>query len=344
MLVRRALRRSLDQIRHVEPVRPRQAGGLVARVYGQVERDFGMLAPPVALHSPAPEVLAASWLMLRETLVATGLVDRASKEVVATKVSEGNACPYCVEVHSATAGGLGVPIGDAEPIGAWAAASGTRSSTGHADVPFPVEHAPELVGVAVTFQYLNRMVHIFLGDSPLPPTVPAAARGQARRFLGWFMGSAAGKPARPGDSLELLPDAPPAEDLSWTAGNPTIAATFARAAAAIDAAGERSVPRPVRELVAATLSTWDGQPPGPSRAWVADAIAGLAPADHPAARLALLTARAPYQVDQSVIDEFRRARSGDNTLIELTAWASLAAARRVGSWIRTNPTARSRAN
>src|SRR5688500_10461272 len=62
---------AVAHVRHVSPVAPRAAGGLVAAVYRQVERDFGMLAPPVSLHSPAPEVLAACWLMLRESLIAS---------------------------------------------------------------------------------------------------------------------------------------------------------------------------------------------------------------------------------------------------------------------------------
>src|ERR1700722_2652698 len=95
-LAQRALRRALDQIRYVSPVRPAAATGLVAAVYAQVEHDFGMLAPPVALHSPAPGPLAASWVMLRETLAVQGQADRAAKEMVAAAVSVENACPYCV--------------------------------------------------------------------------------------------------------------------------------------------------------------------------------------------------------------------------------------------------------
>src|SRR5690606_8869078 len=45
---------ALAQVRHVTPVRPRAARGLVAEVYAGLERDFGMLAPPVILHSPVP--------------------------------------------------------------------------------------------------------------------------------------------------------------------------------------------------------------------------------------------------------------------------------------------------
>jgi AhpD family alkylhydroperoxidase len=96
----------LIQVRYVSPVRRGAAQGLAGRVYEQVEREFGVLAPSLALLSPAPQVLAASWLMLRETLLVTRQVDRATKETVATTVSLGNTCPWCVTVHSTMASGL----------------------------------------------------------------------------------------------------------------------------------------------------------------------------------------------------------------------------------------------
>lgn len=352
MLIRTLLRRSLAQIRHVSAVRPTGARDLVAKVYQQLERDFGLLAPPVGLHSPAPDTLAASWLMLRESLVADGSVDRATKEAVAAAVSLGNACPYCVEVHGATLHGLlpGVDVGaiiegrlesiptpDIRATAAWAHAIGTREGAKRSETPFPVRHTPEFVGVAVTFHYLNRMVNVFLGDSPLPPHVPAAARGRAQRFLGRVMRPTARRSHQPGASLDLLPAAPLAEDLRWAAGNPGVTGAFARAAAAIDAAGRRSVPEPVRALVAIRLAEWDGRPPGLSRAWVTAATADLPAAARPAGTLALLTAMASYQIDQSVIDEFRRQQPEDRALIELTSWASLTAARRVASWIPARP-------
>src|SRR3984893_9690447 len=96
----------LTKGRYVSPVRRGAAQGLAGRVYAQVEREFGVLAPSLALFSPAPQVLAASWLMLRETLLVTRKVDRATKEAVATTVSLGNTCPWCVTVHSTMVSGL----------------------------------------------------------------------------------------------------------------------------------------------------------------------------------------------------------------------------------------------
>ena len=40
-----------------------------------------------------------------------------------------------------------------------------------------------------------------------------------------------------------------------------------------------------------------------------------------------------HQVVQRDIDDFRRDQRSDEELIGLAAWASLAAARRVGSWL-----------
>ncbi|MEY9211873.1 carboxymuconolactone decarboxylase family protein [Thermobifida halotolerans] len=340
-VVRTALRRSLDQVRHVRVARPGAVTGLVAEVFAQMERDFGMLAPPVALHSPAPRVLAASWVMLRETLLAGGRADRAAKEAVAAAVSLGNSCPYCVEVHGATLGGLvrspdsaAIAEGRIEEVAdarlralaEWARAGAARREAG---TPLTEAQRSEFVGVAATFHYLNRMVNVFLPDSPLPRGTPGSARPGVRRLLGWLTRPGRGRDPEPGRSLALLPAAPPAAEPSWARAAPHVAGAVARASAAVDAAGERSVPPAVRALLARRLADWDGRPPGLSRAWVEEAVAGLAADERPAGRLALLTALASYQVDQGVVDAFRARGPGDRELVELTSWASLAAALRV---------------
>ena len=343
-LLASGVRRSLAQIRYVSPVLPGAAGGLVASVYAQAERDFGLVAPPLVLHSPAPQALAAAWLMLRETLLATGSAAREEKEVVAAAVSVANECPYCVAVHSAAVRGL---VGGSVPaelaagrfediadpglrdIAVWAASAGRPG----APVPLPGTGAagsfPELAGVAVTFHYLNRMVSIFLPESPLPPLTP-------KPMGGWVMGmlaSAMLAPAPvPGASLDLLPDAPLPAEFSWAADNPPIAGALARAAATIEKAGQDIVPEPVREIVLDRLRGWDGRPPDMDRGWAEKSAAGLAAADRPVGRLALLAAFAPYQVTQDDIREVKSTWS--EALITLTSWASMAAARTIASSLR----------
>ncbi|WP_043617848.1 carboxymuconolactone decarboxylase family protein [Nonomuraea candida] len=382
LLSRMAAPRALAQVRHVTPVPPGAATGLVSEVYAQMERDFGMPAPPVALHSPAPGTMAACWLLLRESLLASGTVGRVLKEAVATGVSAANACPYCVDVHRATLRGLTRQVDPGlRRVASWARACGVRETATRHEPPLLTGHSRELVAVAVTFHYLNRMVHVFLGDSPLPPEVPAGARGTALRLFGLALRPAARRSCPRGISLPLLPAAPLPADLSWTrhvpgkgvarsagtaaeggdppveavaeGGDPLVEAAaadgdrpvaavaaggdhlveaFARAAGAIGEGGARRLPGPVRELVTARVAAWEGEPPGLGRGWADAAVAGLPPGQRPAARLALLTALASYQVDDTVVAEFRNAEPDHAALVEVTSWAALTAARRVGSW------------
>ena len=338
-LVRLAVRRSLNDTRHVEVVKPRHARGPVAAVYRQVEREFGMLAPPTALHSASPDVLAGAWAILRETLLAEGFADRASAEAVATGVSMANDCPYCEDVHGMTRAAI-PDAGDGSALLEWA--RGTATAADAAAPPCPPEQAPELIGVAVAFHYYNRVVNVFLRESPFPAHVPVNARSRARKVLGGVLRPRTGGPP-PGESLDLLPPAPAPDDLDWARPNEIVTDAFARAYAVAETAGARSVPPGVRELVEDWLSRWDGRRPGLSRAWVEEAVAALPDAERPAGRLALLVALASYQVDEGGVDEFRRTEPADSALIDLVAWVSMAAARRVSTWIPRQDAGRRRA-
>jgi len=322
-------RTTLSHLRHVAPVFPDRAGRSVAEVYAQVEADFGLLAPPIALHAAAPDVLAASWAMLRETLLVPGLAGRAAKEEVAVAVSAANSCPYCVDIHAATIAGLGGRHLPDSPRGLWA--------TGAGPAPFPEAHAGELIGVAVTFHYLNRMVNVFLADSPLP-AMPAALSGVARRGAGWVLGRLAGREVAPGLSARLLEPAPLPADVAWAREPQHVADAFAGATAVIDAAGRRAVPRSVRALVRSSLADGAGAPtagsPGSGAAglggWLDAMVADLPAAERAGGRFALLIASASYRVGDEVVDDFRAQGGDERTLIEFSAWVSLTAARRAG--------------
>lgn len=321
-LVRAVLRGSLRDIRHVRAVAPGRAHGQVARVYAQAERDFGVIAPPLALHSSSPDPLAAGWLMLRETLLVEGRVSRAVKEAVVTEVSRANTCPYCVDVHQATLEILGPPEPGAPGS---AAAEWLRTDPGErGPAPFTTDEAPEILGVALTFHYLNRMVGVFLDDSPVPARTPAAVRGPILRTVARTMVPVGG-PLEAGAGLDLLPDAPLPPGLAWAEANPVVAQALARSAAAVERAAHW-VPGPVRDLLTTRLDGWDGTPPGIGRAWLQEALGAVAPADRPTARLALLTAFAAHQVTDADVAAFRADHPGDRELIELTSWAALTTA------------------
>jgi AhpD family alkylhydroperoxidase len=331
------------QVKYVRPTSVGEARGLVAEVYGQVADEMRIVVPPALLHSPAPDLLAAYWMLHREPLIADGRVPRLTKEAVAAAVSVANICPYCVDMHSMALYDLGTEddaealvadrVQDVADAGTRAVAAWARHA--HLDdgapAPFPEAYRAELVGVVVGFHYLTRMVNVFLASFLLPPRFGPAARRRFKRGVSRVLRPILHGSFAPARSVPLLPDAPLPADAAWAAGTPAVAAAVARSYAAFEAAGARALPEPVRRLVSTRLDGWRGEETGLSRAWCEELIADLPPAHRAAGRLALLTALASYQVDEETVAEFRRYHDSDAALVEAAAWASYRAARRVGS-------------
>jgi hypothetical protein len=190
---------------------------------------------------------------------------------------------------------------------------------------------------AVSGHYVNRMIDIFAAPSPFPG--PAKLKPLLKRVTAPVFRRLLARETIPGASLDLLAPALLPDDLGWARPDPVIAAAFGRAAATFDALGRQALPDGVRELVDARLCSWRGEDLGISRGWVDDATKALPPLQRPLGRLALLAALAPYQVDARILDDARPhpGPAGDETLVAATAWASFAAARRIGSWLDTAP-------
>lgn len=332
-------------IRHLRPVPPADATGLVAEVYAQAERDFGLL-PPVPLHSPIPPLLAGSWCVLRETLLV-GRQPRALKEAVAAAVSRLNRCPFCVDAHTlmmaaaderraadVIAAGKDAEIDDPalRHAVAWAAAHRTPHAPELADPPFPAGDTAEMIGTAMAFHYINRMAHVFLPETPYP-IAAKWAKGLVRRVAaGGFAKRVRGN-RPPGESLFLLPEAELPADHPWAAASPTVAGAFARFSAVVKAAAREGLPEPVRESVEARLSTWDGSDPGLSQAWLERDLAEISKEDRPAGRLALLTVFASYRITDADVTDYRIRHPEDRHLLGAVSWSSYVAARQVGLWL-----------
>jgi AhpD family alkylhydroperoxidase len=337
--------RLAQTIKYVTPVPYASATGLTAELYQQMQHDF-LPVPPLTLHSPVPHILAGLWSILQETL-HTGQVDRGIKEAVAAAVSTTNACPYCVDVHTsmlhATADHAAADailrgnydrIRDSQlkAVVEWVVAHRIPPANGVLPPPFACQDAPEIIGTAIAFHYINRMVNVFLGDTFLP--VPSALKGLTGRLFGAIAGKRlVARVPRQGESLKFVPQARLPDDLSWAAANPAVAGAFAGFAEVIEAAGAAVLPEPVRVLVWHAVQAWCGEEMGISRHWVEEALVEVKDEHRATARLVLLTALASYQVDASIVEDFQAHYPHDAQLIAATAWASFTAARRVGTWL-----------
>ncbi|MEV6304182.1 carboxymuconolactone decarboxylase family protein [Actinoplanes sp. NPDC051861] len=334
------------QVRHVVPVPIASAAGLVAQVYAQVADEMRIVVPPALMHSPAPDVLAAYWALVREPMAASGGVDRAAKEAVAAAVSVANICPYCADMHTvgmydlsgeqdaeAVAGDRVADIADPglRAVTAWGRTAHLLDEAAPPPAGLGAADRADLIGVVVAFHYLTRMVNVFLANFMLPPGMAPWSRRRLKRGISRIMRPTLRTPREPGRAAALLPAAPLPGHAAWAAPRPAVAAAMAAADVTFGRAGERALSPEVRGLVTDHLAGWRGEETGISTAWCEDLIAGLSPADRAAARLALLTAVASYQAGDEVVAEFRRYHAGDAALVGAAAWASWSAAALIGT-------------
>ena len=141
-----------------------------------------------------------------------------------------------------------------------------------------------------------------------------------------------------GDALQFLPKADLPNDLRWAKASTNIARAYACFASAVEEAGEFALPAEVRAHVEEELSQWTGKTSELSLAWCEDAIARFDEASESAAHLALLTALAPNRIDKNAISTFRKHFPEDEKLVGALAWASFAAAKKIGTWLQPQPT------
>jgi len=322
------------------------------KIFAQAAREF-QVAPPITLHISDPDLMAGVWCATRESYVVNAK-DRARREAVAAAVSELNQCPYCVDVHSAMFAATGAdpaellqPESLAPEIAAvhrWASATLAPDSEDLRFSTISAADIPQIFGTALMYHYLNRVVGVFLMQSPvaLPGMGSVIGRKVAQKAFAILGRRITQIDPQAGQCAVQIEADLPAE-FRWAGDGSAVAGGLAHFAQAAENAGKESVSEDVRAVVTAHLKNWNGEQVPLSREWLKNAIAPLQQSNRPAARLALLSARAPWQVDADLIRSFRNSASEkasensvpDRLLLQTVAWASFAAARRIASWFPT---------
>jgi AhpD family alkylhydroperoxidase len=313
--------------RFFTPAPARMATGLTAEVYHQLRDDFLGPQPTFRVLSGVPEVLAATWALMRESLLA-GSASRVDREVVASAVSRANRCRFCVDAHVALLHALGEPDlaeviarGDVPPqprhadLVAWAATSRTPRATA-----WTSPYAPELTGTLLAFHFINRIVSALLGPDLLP--------GGLQRFPvvrsvgGRLYTRAAREPKEPGRSLPLVEVgtmSPPA----W-AGDSPVGVAYA---ALQNAAGKGAdlLSEVARDTLRATVCWEDGRHPAEPAPWVTDLLRDVPESDRAGTRIALLTAFAPGAISARNVARWRMSHPADADLVRLVAYGAITA-------------------
>ncbi|MEU6372177.1 carboxymuconolactone decarboxylase family protein [Streptomyces sp. NPDC046909] len=340
--------------RYTEPLPPKAATGRVAEVYTQLAHDFGIDEPVTfVVLSSAPELLAPTWALMRESLIA-GPGSRTGKELAALGVSLANKCPFCVDAHTVLLHATGdhalaerlargerpeneeharvLDWGKRTRVpGALGPAPFTPARTADTPAPdpypFPHDHAPGYLGTALAFHFINRVVSALLTENLLP--------GNAQRFrpvrslAGRTLARTVRRRARPGAALALLDLPDPGESPAWAGGTAVGPAYAALLRAAMDGAGLLDADD--QDLVEAAVMDWDGSHPPLAPDTFPDRN------ERPGARLALLAALAPYRITDADVAAWRRPEHTDHCLVHLVAYGAFLAVDRIESAFTHHP-------
>ncbi len=341
-------RLSVKTMRYVSAVPTARAKGLVARVYHMIAEDF-FVNGSLTSHSGVPELLAGVWTGGRETILVSDQVDRTTKEAMTATLSRINDCPYCGDMLISLVHGGGKHdaaeqiLSEREDLVAddtlrerlaWVIAAVTPGSEVPPQAPFTSAELPEVLGSLLAMSHINRFSHVVMDGSPVnAPFGIQRIKSAALKMFGAELKVTTERPIEPGRALDLLPPAPLPDDMSWAEPNPRVADALSRWAAAIERESSRVVSPAVRELVDGSLSRWEGELMPISRSWVEDEVAGLEGRDRDIARLALVAAKASYQVDDGLVEAVLGEDRDEARLIRVLAWAAFSAARRISGRI-----------
>jgi AhpD family alkylhydroperoxidase len=335
-------RLSIKTMRYVQAVSRRSATGLVRTIYDMIAEDF-FLNGSLTSRSQVPRLLAAIWTLGRESILVDDKIPRTDKEAMTAVLSQINDCPYCEDmlislVHAGRAHRTAVSLFARKRLDQidetlrrrieWVRAI---ASFGEKDIPmtpFTKAQLPEGIAALMAMSDINRFSHVVMAASPVSaPFGLQVVKSALLRLFGVELRVTKARPLAPGRTLDLLPPAPLPPDMAWARANPRIAEAVSRWAAAVEEEAQPVIATEVQQVVARSLGKWNGEIMPMSRSWVETEVKSLDEGDHPIARLALVLAKAPYQVDRGLVDAVVSRVADQASFIRILAWASYVAAR-----------------
>ena len=334
---------SLKTMRYVHAIPRRRAAGLVAQVYEMIEDDF-FINGSLTSRSKVPPLMAGIWTVGRESILVDDYLDRTTKEAMNAALSQVNDCPYCGDmlISLVHAGGkhdaascifaeneAHITNSTLRQRLTWVKSIATPGTKMDTPVPFTAEELPEAIAALMAMSDINRFSHVVMDGSPVSaPLGLQGVKAVALRLFGGQLRATHVKPLTPGRALPLLPPAPLPADMEWASTNPRIADSLARWAGVVEHEASCVVSTEVREFVVRNLQHWDGELMPLSRSWVDSEVSVLTGQDRAIARLALVLSKAPYQVDETLVEDVLSADRCEERFIRILAWASFSGARR----------------
>jgi AhpD family alkylhydroperoxidase len=335
---------SVKTMRYVTAVPTREATGLTKHVYDMIKDDF-FKNGSLTSRSRVPALMAAIWTAGREAMLVEDQVDRTTKDAITAVLSQVNDCPYCEDmlvslVHAGGDHDTATDIASQNNLDAtdpamrerlnWVRNIATPSTEAVGVAPFVKDQLPEVLGSLMAMSDINRFSHVVMEDSPLnAPLGVRAIKAAALKAFGSELETTRRRPLVPGRALGLLPPAELPKDMNWARANPRVADALARWASTVERETSGVISTAIKEAVDRSLQRWEGEQMPISRSWVETDVEGLDSADKSIAKLAIVLAKAPYQVDETMAEAVLVENPDEEWFVRVLAWASFTGARRV---------------
>ena len=321
----------------------------IKKINKQINNDFGLVGP-LTLSSVSKNVHAIRWANLREVFTVNTYVNRLEKEIIARGISQANKCSYCVDVHNASIASIGdqkTPIGINEKarktiadtrinaLTEWSLNTKKPDANIIKNPPFNKNEATEIIGTALVFHSTNRLVDIFLEDSPLPKFIANSifkklALNIASKTL--FKGMVS-KKVIAGDSLEFISSELHLNTPNWAKSVPLYAKTLIARNQLINSIEKEIIPEQIVRLFKTKVNDWKGEEMPLGRNWINEILSPVDITHTPIAKLIFLSAYTPHTITEKDISEFRQTNQSDKELVDICYWAIQIITDRISSWL-----------
>ena len=332
-------------IKYIGSIKNNSAEDKVKEIYKELKQDMGDVVEPISLHAINPDLLEGIWNILREVVVVNGKMTRIQKEAIGAAVSEANRCNYCVDAHTIMLIGLkdnltAKAIVDRNPsiiddsylrnLVKWSLDSRKFDSIIIKFPPFTKQAAPEAIGTAVFFHYLNRMVSAFLGPTILPVNINFL-KGSMKKMAGKMFSSVLTR-EKEHKVFDNRKTDQKIENMQWADFNPQVKHVYAHYYTLLNELAAEYVPQNVQTFIKKYIADWDGVDLFLIKE-IDTLLESVSENDRHLAHALYIQAFSPHKMNITHINNLKSyfKENTDEAILVSLAWASMEASLHIGN-------------
>lgn len=343
------LKKNGNAVKYIKINTYKKWNDLISKINFQIDRDF-WLVWPMTLSTISENVHIIRWIFARELFIIENNVSRVKKEIIASWIAQINKCPYCEDVHTTSISSAwnnkvskaimnktweSLNDKKTKEIIKWSLNTRKPNTNIIKNPPFSEKEAPEIIWTALVFHSTNRLVSIFLDNSPLPNflsnnlTKKIALKIASKTFFK----SMIFKKVKPLESLKFISN----YDFWNKINNFNPMELFIKALKIekeiLDEIENKHIQINLIKLFKTKIAKWEGEDMPLGRAWLLKITKNLNENEKPIANIIFLSAFSPYTITKNDINDFLQIKKSEQELLEICFWSIQTLVNRINEWL-----------